>query len=161
MNLSVFNVRGGVALPYRAAVGKSLRAAALRSLPLLLSFMLSAGCSRGPEMAQVSGKVLYKDGTVPKGGVCVVRFEPTADTPAVIRKVATGSIEPDGSFNLSTQKPGDGVYLGKYNVTFAVWKAPREPVSLIKGVYTNSASTPYHVTVDGNMSNLAFEIERK
>jgi len=121
--------------------------------------MVLAGCGRGAAKAQVSGKVLYKDGSVPKGGVCVVRFEPAADSPAEIRKTATGSIEADGSFQLSTQKPGDGIYLGKYNVTFAVWKAPREPVSLVKEIYTNPATTPYHVTVEDDMDDLSFEIE--
>jgi hypothetical protein len=126
---------------------------------LFLSIAALAGCSRGAGMAQVSGRVTFKDGSIPKGGVCVVRFEPTKDTTAKIRKAASGGIQPDGSFVMSTQRPDDGVYCGKYHVTFTVWKAPREPVSLISDEYTNSATTPYHVTVDGDMHDLVFEIE--
>ncbi len=89
----------------------------------------------------------------------MVRFEPTRDSPALVRQAAGGSIGDDGSFVLSTRKPGDGVYLGKYAVTFTVLKAPRDPVSLVEEKYTFSATTPYHVTVDGDQSDLFFEIE--
>ncbi len=126
-------------------------------LPCLLVF---SGCNRRPAMAQVRGKVLYKDGSVPKGGVCVVRFEPLAESSAVIRKGATGAIEPDGSFELWTRMPGDGAYCGDYAVTFAVLKSPMDPVSLIDPKYTNATMTPYtKVTVDGNIDDLKFEIE--
>lgn len=133
-----------------------------------LSFLLAiiapgllclVGCHRGPAMAQVRGKVLYKDGSVPKGGVRTVRFEPTIDTTAEIRKGATGQIESDGSFQMSTRKVGDGVYLGKYAVTFAIWKGPRDPTSLVAEKYTNSATTPYTVTVDDDKVDLNFVLE--
>lgn len=123
------------------------------------SLTFLAGCNRGSAVAQVSGKVLYKDGSVPKGGVRIVRFEPTDDSPAEIRRAAGGAIAADGSFELSTRKPGDGIYLGKYAVTFTVVKAPRDPVSLIKPEYTRAATTPYHVTIDGDRNDLVFEIE--
>jgi hypothetical protein len=121
--------------------------------------ILLVGCNRGPAVAQVSGKVLYKDGSVPKGGVRIVRFEPSDDSPAEIRRPAGGAIADDGTFVLSTRKPGDGIYLGKYAVTFTVIKAPREQISLIKPEYTRAASTPYHVTIDGDRDDLMFEIE--
>ena len=117
------------------------------------------GCNRAPAVAQVRGKVLYKDGSVPKAGVRVVRFEPTADSPAKVRQPAGGAINDDGTFELCTRKPGDGVYVGKYAVTFSVCKAPRETKSLIKDIYTRAATTPYHVTVEDDMDNLVFEIE--
>lgn len=117
------------------------------------------GCNSRPASAQVKGKVLYKDGSVPKGGVCVVRFEPAGDTTAEIRKGATGNIGSDGSFEMFTRKPGDGVFLGKYAVTFAVWKGPRDPESLILEKYTNSATSPYTITVDGDIDDLQYVIE--
>lgn len=128
---------------------------------LLLSLCLVglAGCNRRPNTAQVRGKVLYPDGSVPTGGVRVVRFEPTQDTSAEIRKGATGQIQSDGSFEMATRVPGDGVFLGKYAVTFAVWKGPRDPTSLIDEQYTNSATTPYHVTVEDDIDDLVFKIE--
>ena len=73
-------------------------------------------------MGQVAGKVLYTDGTVPHADICVIRFDPTEDTTAEIRKGATSDITPDGSFELFTRMPGDGVYDGRLCVTFAVTK---------------------------------------
>jgi hypothetical protein len=117
------------------------------------------GCNRRPAMAQAKGKVLFKDGTVPQGGVRVVRFEPATDTTAEVRKAAQGDILGDGSFEMYTRKPGDGVFVGKYSVTFTVWKGPRDRVSLIDEKYTTSATTPYKVTVDDDVDDLKFEIE--
>jgi hypothetical protein len=117
------------------------------------------GCGGRPGTAQVSGKVLYKDGSVPQGGVCVVQFVPTADSPAKIRKAASGQIEKDGSFVAFTRKPGDGVFVGKYKVTFSVWEGHMQPVSLIVDKYTKPSTTPYHVTIDNDVSDLQFEIE--
>jgi hypothetical protein len=67
-------------------------------------------------MYDVRGKVLYKDGTVPRGGVAVVRLQPAEGTTAEVRQGATGAIGPDGSFEFYTRAPGDGVYGGKYDV---------------------------------------------
>jgi hypothetical protein len=116
------------------------------------------GCGRS-DKAQVSGKVLFKDGTVPKGGVCVVQFQPAADSPAQIRKAASGEIQEDGSFEAYTRKPGDGVFIGKYDVTLSVWKGPTEPVSLVHPQYTKASTTPLHVTIDDDVSDLLFELD--
>lgn len=129
------------------------------ALCVALFVALIAGCNSRPT-AQVKGKVLYKDGSVPQGGVRVIRFEPTADTTATTRKTATGDIADDGSFEMYSRKPGDGVFLGKYAVTFSVWRGPRDRVSLIDEKYTASATTPYTVTVEGDMEDLKYELER-
>jgi hypothetical protein len=127
-------------------------------LAIALFCASAVGCN-DRATAQVKGKVLYPDGSAPKGGVRVIRFEPTPDTTATIRKTASSEIADDGSFDLFTRKPGDGVILGKYAVTFSVWRAPRDRVSLIDEKYTASATTPYTVTVDDDMDDLKFEIE--
>ncbi len=129
----------------------------LAVLVLFMGFSLS-GCNR-PATAQVSGKVLYKDGTVPKGGVRTIQFQPMADTKAEIRKAASGEIQPDGSFKVYTRKPGDGIFLGKYAVTFSVWKGPMDPVSLVANKYTKAATTPIVVEIDGDRDDLMFEID--
>ena len=134
-------------------------------LILLLSVLLGAttlvGCDRGPAVAQVKGQVLNLDGSVPRGAVRIVRFEPLGENTAEIRKAASGDIDPnDGSFELYTRRPGDGVYLGDYAVTFAVLSDPHDMnSSLVVGKYTNAKETPYHVTVDGDVDDLKFEIE--
>jgi hypothetical protein len=118
-----------------------------------------SGCRRGPAMAQVRGKVFYKDGTVPQGMLAIVRFEPAADSTAEVRKGASGSIEPDGSFEMITRMPGDGVYLGKYAVTFAVQKGESGSTSLILPKYNNRTTSPYSVEVTDDIDDLKFEIE--
>lgn len=117
------------------------------------------GCGGGPKTAQISGRVLFKDGTPPKGGVCAIQFLPAADTTAEIRKAASGDIREDGSFEVYTRKPGDGIFVGKYDVTFAVWESPMSSKSLIDAKYTSPTTTPYHVTIDQDADDLAFEVE--
>jgi hypothetical protein len=125
---------------------------------LIVLSALCAGCNDRPT-AQVSGNVLFKGGAVPQGGVRIIRFEPASDTTATIRKSAIGYIADDGSFEMYTRKPGDGVILGKYDVTFTFWKGARDKVSLIDEKYTTAATTPYHITVDDDVNDLKFEIE--
>jgi hypothetical protein len=86
-------------------------------------------------------------------------LQPTAESTAEIRKGATGAIMPDGSFELFTVKPGDGVYEGDYDVTFAVLKGPMDPTPLIAPKYMNPQTSGYKVTVDGNIDDLEFQIE--
>ena len=120
---------------------------------------LFVGCQHRPTMYQVSGKVLYKDGSVPHAPVCLVRFEPR-DTTAEIRKTATGPIGPDGSFTLSTRMPGDGVHPGEYNVCFTLCKSAVDTKPLILEKYADPNDTPYKkVVVDKDLSDLKFEIE--
>jgi hypothetical protein len=111
-------------------------------------------------MSRVSGTVVYTDGSVPTGGLCLVRFEPTDSSTAEIRKGATCDIGPDGSFELFTRVPGDGVYNGDYAVTFEVKKGPMDPISYIPQKYRMASSTPYKVKVEGDKDDYKFEIER-
>ncbi len=116
------------------------------------------GCNRR-DTVQVSGKVLFKDGSVPNGGVREVQFLPADDSTAKVRKGAAGNIGDDGAFVAFTRKPGDGVFRGKYDVVFNIWKSAMQPQSLIDPKYTRPTSTPYHITIDHNVDDLKFEIE--
>src|SRR5262245_26144721 len=128
---------------------------------LLLALIVGGlcGCSERPPTAQVTGRVMYKDGSVPQSEVCVVRFEPTAESKAPIKKAATGDIARDGSFEMYTRKPGDGVFLGNYSVTFSVWKDRETPESLIVEKYTKADATPYKIKVEQDVDNLVYELE--
>lgn len=128
-------------------------------LCLVTLLLAAAGCGGGGDTAQVNGKVLMKDGSVPRGNPCVVQFNPAADTTAKIRKAATGYIREDGTFEVYTRKPGDGIYVGKYDVTFTVWPSVTDSRSLVDEKYTRPSTTPFHVTIDGDVSDLSFEIE--
>ena len=120
----------------------------------------TVGCGGRAGTAQVSGRVVYNDGTVPQGAVCVVLFQPAADSPAEIRKAATGVIEADGFFEAFTRKPGDGVFVGKYDVTFSIMKDGSDAnSSLIDPKYTRAATTPHHVTIEDDVTDLEFQLE--
>jgi hypothetical protein len=82
---------------------------ALAALPLL------PGCGQSDRMPSVStypvkGKVLLADGKPLTRGRIV--FHRQEDPPIL----ASGEIKTDGSFELSTLKPGDGAPAGKYGV---------------------------------------------
>jgi hypothetical protein len=108
----------------------------------------------------VRGKVLFKNGEMPKTSVRYIRFECAADTDAVVHKGASGAIEDSGTFELYTRRPGDGVHYGKYAVTFAIQPGSMDRRSLVPAKYTSAATTPYYVVVDKDLDNLEFEIDQ-
>jgi hypothetical protein len=69
-----------------------------------------AGCRRGPKIVPVSGKVLYKGNSLTSG---VVMFQPDSGP------LARGTIEPDGSFRLTTKTAGDGCTVGRCQIRVA------------------------------------------
>lgn len=80
---------------------------------LLLTFSLMScaaiGCSdwKTRDMEPVKGRVTYKGQPLEFGSVM---FQPFAGIPA------SGKIQPDGNFVLSTYKEGDGAAIGKHQV---------------------------------------------
>lgn len=89
----------------------------------------------------------------------MVRLEPDADSTAVIRKGASGSIAEDGAFEICTLRPGDGVHLGKYAVTFTFLKSFTEQKQMIAQKYTTAATTPYHLNLERDADGLEYELE--
>jgi len=73
-----------------------------------------AGCDRGPQMVPVTGQVLYKGKPLEFGSVM---FQPPSGQPA------TGDIQPDGTFSLSTYRPGDGAVVGSHKVRIACYQS--------------------------------------
>jgi hypothetical protein len=110
-------------------------------------------------MYQAKGQVAFKDGSIPKAPVCVVFFQPSKDSTATVKKGASSAISADGSFEMCTRVAGDGVYQGEYNVGFTVLTAPMGGKSLIPEKYSTPATSGYSVVVDGNKTDLKFEIE--
>jgi hypothetical protein len=117
------------------------------------------GCSRGPKKYQVSGKVHYKDGSIPKAAIAVVTFQPAKDSTAEVRQAASGAISADGTFEMYTRELGDGVYAGDYVVVFNIAKAVMDPQPLVIEKYRNPAMSPYKQKVDRNITDLDFTIE--
>ncbi|MBN1851331.1 MAG: hypothetical protein JW829_01355 [Pirellulales bacterium] len=77
---------------------------------LFLEFLVGCGTSGLPDMVQVRGKVLYNNKPLPGGTIVYL----PASGPG--GRQAQGVIGPDGRFELSSLKPGDGVQKGGYDI---------------------------------------------
>ncbi len=71
-----------------------------------LMAVLLAGCG-GPRLGKVSGRVTLGGQAVTEG---VILFHPESGPAAV------GAIRPDGTYTLTTVKPGDGAVIGPHRV---------------------------------------------
>jgi hypothetical protein len=143
----------------RAVIDKIFPTQCLVGAVLALGVMGQTGCG-SKDAYQVRGQVRYKDGSPITGAVRVIRFLPTEDSAAETRKAASADIAEDGSFELFTRRPGDGVFRGKYAVTFSVLTQPLGGTSLIPAYYTDPRSTPFTVEVDEDAADLSFELEK-
>ncbi|HZY90490.1 MAG TPA: hypothetical protein VFE78_37050 [Gemmataceae bacterium] len=84
-----------------------------RTVAVALALLLGAG-GCGPKLYPVRGKVSLGDGKPVTEGMVV--FERKGEEKPV---TARGEIQPDGSFQLSTHRPGDGAPAGTYRVLVA------------------------------------------
>jgi hypothetical protein len=80
---------------------------------ILLSLALCWGCGTAvdapTETIAIKGKITYKGQPVTQG---VVTFEPRDSG-----RAATGTVQADGTFVLTTYKEGDGVVVGRHKVS--------------------------------------------
>jgi hypothetical protein len=93
-------------------------------------------CTSGPRPFPVNGTVLYNGKPVPKG---TVLFTPVGSGPT-----ATGELNQDGTYRLTTYKPGDGALIGEYRVTVMAMDPvqgdpPISPPPLIPDKYSSLA----------------------
>ena len=89
----------------------------MRRLFPLAFFLLfcTAGCTGdGPQMGEVVGKVTYQGKVVPEG---TVSFYPSSGG-----RPCVGQIRSDGTYELSSRVPGDGVPIGEYRVAIEARK---------------------------------------
>lgn len=126
---------------------------------LVASFVLS-GCS-APDfgVVPVSGTVKYSDGSIPKGDIATITFEP--DTSKADSKAATGDIMEDGTFKLTTADPHDGALPGEYKVTVMIMEGYPEGVLGVADEYRDKNTTPLKATVKPSGNDpFEFTIER-
>jgi hypothetical protein len=118
------------------------------------------GCrERGPTYVPVTGTVKYSDGTVPTGDIASITFQPASPSPDT--KAASGSISPDGSFALTSVKPGDGAKPGEYVVTVYVTRGYPAGEMLVADRFTKTDATPLKANVkESGGNNFNFVVER-
>jgi hypothetical protein len=133
---------------------------------MVLSLLLCvAGCGGGiPGLQRVTGKITVPGGgPPPKGEISVVRFEPVAGTQAEGQaKGASGDIQPDGTFTLTTVQKNDGAFVGEYKVCFTILKAYPNGPSLVDPKFASAGTTPHTAKVTkGGKNYFEFEVVAK
>ncbi|HEX3598593.1 MAG TPA: hypothetical protein VHU84_00545 [Lacipirellulaceae bacterium] len=104
--------------------GELLHRRGLRIACVLVTFVLTAGCSKESRLivAPVRGRVTYKGQGVPKA---IVIFSPTEGAVEKAKKMRPfGYADDQGNFELKTYVDGDGAPLGKYRVSIIAVATP-------------------------------------
>src|SRR5262245_49546022 len=130
-----------------------VRVSALASAGILLS---QAACG-GPRLSPVPGKVTWENGEQARelvGGLVVCE---SVDGKAGDR----GDIEQDGSFQLSTYKPGDGILPGKYRVAVVEY-SPREPPPppIIDRTFSRIEESGLEINVEPKSNEFTLKVRR-
>lgn len=76
----------------------------------VVSLALSTGCGGGNDMVPIRGEVTFKGQPLTRG---IVNYVPAEQGKG---RTASGPLQPDGTFVMTTQKAGDGVAPGVYDI---------------------------------------------
>lgn len=122
--------------------------------------MSLAGCGSGRSgTAIVRGKVTFNGKPVPNG---TVNFIPDTGPSA------SGEIQADGSYTLTTYKPGDGAVPGTHKVTVVAMqdqttRLPEErsplPPPIVPVKYTSLATTDLTANVEDKENTINFDLK--
>jgi hypothetical protein len=141
-------------------------------LGVVLAALAAAGCG-GSKAYPVKGKVTY-EGKPMKGGGSI-SFVPTAKQEG---KAAGGEIKEDGTYELMTNKPGDGSMPGEFRVVISQVTerepentdddgkaAPKKPLLLaeadrIPEIYSDAYKSPLTAKVEAKDNVLDFDLKR-
>lgn len=121
-------------------------------IALALGFLLLIGCGDGrPTRVPVAGKVLIDGQPLTKGFVRVV---PAND------RAATGAIDEEGRFRLTTFEQGDGCVPGTHPVEIIALESisDTETLWLVPKKYHQAATSGLTVTIDGPTDDLTIEL---
>jgi hypothetical protein len=116
-------------------------------------------------MIRVRGTVLYKDAPLTNVTQGIVRYSPKDGGSAA--REATGRIQPDGSFVMTTFQKADGVVVGEYDITVSAYSGqelsrqetesgvhPAGPKLLIPERYLKSSTSGLSDTVEAGHSGV-------
>src|SRR5262249_33291218 len=110
---------------------------------LLFSFGGCSGDPNMPKLGKVHGKVTYKGKPVDSG---TVTFNPILGKGGETGQNATGEIESDGSYEMTTFSTGDGAILGQHIVAVVVREKGSENLGKPKADGTIDYRMPKIVT---------------
>lgn len=121
---------------------------------------LVLGCGGNHATAPVSGKVTA-EGTAVTGGT--ITFVPIGDGKTPPGKPASGAIQSDGSFKLTTYEPNDGAVVGKHQVSFSPppvesKAGPDGHAAEVKGPYDGFVAKVQEVEVKSGNNDLTIEV---
>jgi len=127
-----------------AGAGSSLHCPALLFASLVALAVVGCG---GPKIVPVSGTITIDGQPLTTGHVFVMPKDGRA---------ASGTIDKQGRFTLSTNDPGDGCLLGTHLVTVTAkeYSSPTRVKHLIPTKYSDPQSSETTVTIDGPTDKL-------
>jgi hypothetical protein len=120
----------------------------LSALLLVSCWGCGAGSGTLAPLISVKGKVTYKGQPLTKG---TIRFEPDG-----YGRMATGAIQSDGTFVLSTLQKDDGVVAGTHKV-YITDTGPAKKDSIPKK-YTQPGSSTLSAEVDNEHKEFSFDL---
>ncbi|HMO85142.1 MAG TPA: hypothetical protein PKC18_09510 [Lacipirellulaceae bacterium] len=128
----------------------------LQHWTLLASLVALLGCGDSGKYVPVSGTVSYVDGSAIELEMGSVTFTPVDGA----GRAATGTLNPDGTFRLTTEQPNDGAAPGEYKVTIQAVSDYREQTAVVAAQYGDPATTPLTATVDSSHRKFDFKVEK-
>jgi hypothetical protein len=120
---------------------------AVFSLVVGLCLVGGVGCTKGPDLVPVSGQVLIDDKPLTTGYIQVI---PDSE------RAATGQIDSEGRFTLSTYNDGDGCVRGTHPVVVMASRQldPSRTEHLIPPKYSKPTESGLTVTIEGPTKDL-------
>jgi hypothetical protein len=113
------------------------------------------GCSSGsgklPSLIAVKGRVTYKGEAETNG---VIKFEPDGG----YGRKASGQLQADGTFVLTTDKEGDGVVAGHHQVSIS-GTGGNPATALVPKKYTQRATSQLTADVDAEHTEFQFDLK--
>jgi hypothetical protein len=128
------------------------------AVALFCLLLLGCGGNRHP----VRGKVVYPDGTPVTAGMVVCELIVEGESPRVS---ANGAIQPDGSFQLGTLRPEDGVPAGRYRVAvvsppLSDEQAGKGEKPLVDGQFADHAKSGLEIEVTAGANEVTLKVTR-